>query len=123
MTLMHTTAWPSLWRGVRPLILGLHERKPPRFILGGGTGSGVRRAKVDERGLEDRYLAGDGSLEDLPIKLAEAKALAVSADASGRLLHRRRSDADARRQDLPQVSRFGRRGANVGCAVRARRIA
>jgi septum formation protein len=35
--------------------------------------------KVDERALEDRYLAEGGALEDVAIELARAKALAVSA--------------------------------------------
>jgi septum formation protein len=76
---MRTTVWPSLWRGVGPLILASTSETRRALLSAAGLEAETVAPKVDERGLEDRHLADDGSLEDLPVKLAEAKALAVSA--------------------------------------------
>ncbi|HEY6735549.1 MAG TPA: Maf family protein, partial [Roseiarcus sp.] len=75
---MQTTAWPPLWRGAGPLILASTSESRRALFSAAGLEAESIAPKVDERGLEDGYLAGDGSLEDLPMKLAEAKALAVS---------------------------------------------
>ena len=113
----------ALWRGAGPLVLASKSASRRALSVGGGSGRGVRRAEVDERALEDRYLAGGGSLEILALELAQAKALAVSAmrpDAycigadqtltlEGRILHKSRDLAEG--------------GANAGGARRARRIA
>src|ERR1700722_20845334 len=76
---MQTSAWPPLWRGTGPLILAPTSESRRALFSAAGLEAESIAPKVDERGLEDGYLAGDGSLEDLPMKLAEAKALAVSA--------------------------------------------
>jgi septum formation protein len=76
---MRATALPPLWRGAGPLILASTSESRRALLTAAGLKVETVAPKVDERAVEDRYLAGDGSLEDLPMKLSEAKALAVSA--------------------------------------------
>ena len=66
---------------------------------------------VDERAIEDRYLAGGGSLESVASELAQAKAVAVSAERphaycigadqtltlEGKILHKSRDLAEGAR--------------------------
>ena len=88
--------------------------------------------EVDERALEDGYLAGGGSLESVAIELARAKALAVSAkrpDAycigadqtltlEGRILHKSRDLAQAA-QTLAALSGKTHRLTSAFCVARA----
>ena len=88
-------------------------------------------AEVDERALEDRYLVGGGSLENVAIELAEAKALAVSAkrpDAycigadqtltvEGRILHKSRDLAEAAKT-LASLSGKTHRLTSASCVAR-----
>ena len=129
---MQTTAWPPLWRGAGPLILASTSESRRALLSAAGLEAESVAPKVDERGLEDRYLAGDGSLEDLPIKLAEAKALAVSAmrpDAycigadqtltlEGRIFHKSRDLAEGA-QTLAALSGKTHRLTSAFCVARA----
>ena len=88
--------------------------------------------EVDERALEDRYLARGGSLEDVAVELAQAKALAVSAkrpDAycigadqtltlEGRILHKSGDLAEAA-QTLAALSGKTHRLTSAFCVARA----
>ena len=62
-----TTAWPPLWLGPGPLILASTSESRRALLSAAGLEAASVAPKVDERSLEDRYLAGDGSLEDLPM--------------------------------------------------------
>jgi septum formation protein len=70
---------PSVWRAAQPLILASESPSRRALLSAVGLDAEVIAAAVDERALEDRHLAGGGSLESLAIELARAKALAVSA--------------------------------------------
>ena len=74
------TTLPPLWRGDGPLILASKSQSRQALLLAAGLGAKSVAAEIDERALEDRYLAAGGSLEDLAAELAQAKALAVSAN-------------------------------------------
>ena len=60
--MMQTTAWPPLWRGAGPLILASTSESRRALFSAAGLEAESVAPKVDERGLEDRYLAGAGSL-------------------------------------------------------------
>ena len=109
------TSLPPLWRGAGPLVLASRSESRRALLSAAGLDAESVAPEVDERALEDGYLAGGGSLENVAIELARAKALAVSAkrpDAycigadqtltlEGRILHKSRdlarSGANARR--------------------------
>src|ERR1700722_18771804 len=74
------TTLPPLWRGDGPLILASKSQSRQALLLAAGLGAESVAAEIDERALEDRYLSAGGSLEDLAAQLAQAKALAVSAN-------------------------------------------
>ena len=88
--------------------------------------------EVDERALEDRYFAGGGSIENVAVELARAKALAVSAkrpDAycigadqtltlEGRILHKAK-DLDEAAQTLAALSGKTHRLTSAFCVARA----
>jgi septum formation protein len=76
---MQPAALPSLWRGAGPLVLGSRSESRLALLSAAGLDAESIAPKVDERALEDRYLAEGGALEDVAIELARAKALAVSA--------------------------------------------
>src|ERR1700728_2920690 len=132
---MQTTAWSPLWRGARPLILASASESRRALFLAAGLEAESVAPKVDERAVEDRYLAGDRSLEDLPMKLAEAKALAVSAmrpDAycigadqtltlEGRIFHKSRDFAEGART-LAALSGKTHRLTSAFCVARAGQV-
>ncbi len=88
--------------------------------------------KVDERALEDRYLARGGSLENVASELAQAKALAVSAERpdaycigadqtltlEGKILHKSRDLAEGART-LAALSGKTHRLTSAFCVARA----
>jgi septum formation protein len=76
---MQPAALPSLWRGAGPLVLGSRSESRLALLSAAGLDAESIAPKVDERALEDRYVAEGGALEDVAIELARAKALAVSA--------------------------------------------
>ena len=82
--------------GAAPLVLASRSESRRALLSAAGLEAEFIAPDVDERAVEEGYLARGGSLEDVALELAEAKALAA-AQAAGRLLHRRRSDAYARR--------------------------
>jgi septum formation protein len=130
--MVHATARPPLWRGSGPLILASASESRRSLFSAAGLEAESVAPNVDERAVEDRYLAGDGSLEDLPIKLAEAKALAVSAmrpDAycigadqtltlEGRIFHKSHDLAEGA-QTLAALSGKTHRLASAFCVARA----
>jgi septum formation protein len=132
VTIVQTTAWPSLWRGAGPLILASTSTSRRALLSAAGLEAESVAPKVDERGLEDHHLAGDGSLEDLPLRLAEAKALAVSVmrpDAycigadqiltlEGRIFHKSRDLAEGAKT-LTALSGKTHRLTSAFCVARA----
>jgi len=126
------TPLPPLWRGAGPLVLASRSESRRALLSAAGLDAGCVAPEVDERALEDGYLAGGGSLESVAIELARAKALAVSAkrpDAycigadqtltlEGRILHKSRDLAQAA-QTLAALSGKTHRLTSAFCVARA----
>ncbi len=71
---------PPLWRGDGPLVLASRSESRRALLLAAGLDAECVAPEVDERPVEDRYLASGGSLGNVASELAQAKALAVSAE-------------------------------------------
>jgi septum formation protein len=98
------TPLPPLWRGDGPLVLASRSESRRALLSAAGLDAESVAPEVDERAVEDRYLAAGGSLEGVAAELARSKALAVSAKRSdaycigadqtltleGRILHKSR---------------------------------
>ncbi len=126
------TPLPPLWRGAGSLVLASRSESRRALLSAAGLDAGCVAPEVDERALEDGYLAGGGSLESVAIELARAKALAVSAkrpDAycigadqtltlEGRILHKSRDLAQAA-QTLAALSGKTHRLTSAFCVARA----
>jgi len=98
-----------LWRGEGPLVLASKSESRRALLAAAGLEAQSVAPEVDERALEDRYLAGGGSVEGVAVELARAKALVVStkrleaycigADQTltleGRILHKAKDLAEA----------------------------
>lgn len=105
------SAPPPLWRSAHPLVLASRSESRRALLSAAGLGAEFAAPKVDERALEDRYLAEGGSLEGVAAALARAKALAASAGRpeaycigadqtltlEGRILHKSRDLSEAAR--------------------------
>ena len=129
---MPVTALPPLWRGAGPLVLASKSESRRALLSAAGLEAEFVAPHVDERAVEDRYLAGRGSLESLALELAQAKALAVSAarpDAycigadqtlilEGRIFHKSRDFAEAE-QTLAALSGRTHRLTSAFCVARA----
>jgi septum formation protein len=125
-------ALPSLWRGAGPLVLASRSESRRALLSAAGLDAESIAPEVDERALEDRYLAQGGALEDVVIELARAKALAVSAkrpDAycigadqtltlDGRIFHKS-CDLDEGRQTLAALSGKTHRLTSAFCVALA----
>jgi septum formation protein len=97
-----------------------------------GLDAEVVAPDVDERAVEDRYLAVGGSLENVASELAQAKALAVSAERpraycigadqtltlEGKILHKSRDLIEAART-LAELSGKTHRLISAFCVARA----
>ncbi len=68
-----------LWSGADPLVLASKSESRRALLIAAGLVATVVAVEIDERALEDRYLADGGSIESLARELARAKALAASA--------------------------------------------
>jgi septum formation protein len=123
---------PPLWRGAGPLVLGSGSATRKALLLAAGLDVEFAAPDVDERAIEDRYLAGGGSLESLASELAQAKAVAVSderphaycigADQTltleGKILHKSRDLAEGA-QVLAGLSGKTHRLTSAFCVARA----
>jgi septum formation protein len=76
---MQPAALPSLWRGAGPLVLASRSESRRALLSAAGLDAESIAPEVDERALEDLYLAEGGAIEDVAVELARTKALAVSA--------------------------------------------
>ena len=76
------TPLPPLWRGAGPLVLASRSESRRALLSAAGLDAEFVAPEIDERALEDRYLARGGSLERVALELARAKAIAVSAARS-----------------------------------------
>ena len=126
-----TPAPPPLWRGHGPLILASGSESRRALLSAAGLDAESVAPEVDERALEDRYLAGGGSIEGVAVELARAKALAVSAkrpDAycigadqtltlEGRILHKAK-DLHEAAQTLAALSGKTHRLTSAFCVAR-----
>jgi septum formation protein len=125
---------PPLWRGAGPLVLASRSESRRALLSAAGLDAESVAPEVDERALEDRYLAAGESLEGVALELARAKALAVSAkrpDAycigadqtltfEGRILHKSRDLAEAAKT-LALLSGKRHRLTSAFCVARAGR--
>jgi septum formation protein len=125
---------PPLWRGDGPLVLGSGSASRKALLLAAGLDAEVVAPVVDERAIEDRYLAGGGLLENVASELAQAKALAVSAERphaycigadqtltlEGKILHKSRDLAEGA-QVLAELSGKTHRLTSAFCVARAGR--
>lgn len=123
-----------LWRGPGPLVLGSGSVSRRALLSAAGLETEFVAPAVDERALEDRYLAHGGLLENVASELAQAKALAVSAERpnaycigadqtlalEGRILHKSRDLAEAA-QTLAALSGKAHRLTSAFCVARAGR--
>ena len=121
-----------LWRGAGPLVLGSGSASRRALLLAAGLDAEFVAPQVDERAIEDRYLAGGGPLESLALELAQAKALAVSAERpqaycigadqtltlEGKILHKSRDLAEGA-QTLAALSGKTHRLTSAFCVARA----
>jgi septum formation protein len=129
---MPVTTLPPLWRGAGPLVLASRSESRRALLSAAGLEAEFVASDVDERAVEDQYLAGGGSIESLALELAQAKALAVSAarpDAycigadqtlthQGRILHKSSDFAEAA-QSLAALAGKTHRLTSAFCVARA----
>jgi septum formation protein len=79
MSEAETPQGPSVWSDAAPLLLASKSASRRALLAASGLAVETIAVDVDERALEDRYLAGAGSVEGLSSELARAKAMAASA--------------------------------------------
>ena len=72
----------SLWIGPAALVLASKSASRRLVLASAGIEAEIEPAAVDERRIEDEYLAAGGAPSQLAVQLARAKALEVSARRS-----------------------------------------
>jgi septum formation protein len=126
------TALPPIWRGAAPVILVSRSESRRALLSVAGLEAEFIASDVDERAIEDGYLARGGSVEEVALELAQAKALAASADRpdaycigadqtltlEDRILHKSRDFAEAA-QTLALLSGKTHRLTSAFCVARA----
>jgi septum formation protein len=129
---MDATPLPRLWRAAEPLILASRSESRRALLSAAGLVAELFSSDVDERTVEDRYLAAGGSIESVALELAQAKALAVSArrpeaycigadqtlTLDGRIFHKS-SDFIEAAQTLAALSGKTHRLTSAFCVARA----
>ena len=125
---------PPIWRGAGPLILASRSESRRALLSAAALEAEFIFSDVDERAVEDGYLARGGSVENVALELAQAKALAASADrpdaycigadqtlmVEGRILHKSRDLPEAART-LAALSGKTHRLTSAFCVARAGR--
>ena len=125
---------PPIWRGAASLVLASRSESRRALLSAAGLDAECVAPDLDERAVEDGYLASGGSLEDVALDLAQAKALAVSAERpdaycigadqtltlEGRILHKSRDLPEAA-QTLALLSGKTHRLTSAFCVARAGR--
>ena len=128
------TTLPPIWRGTAPLVLASRSESRRVLLSAAGLEAEYIAPDVDERAVEDGYLARGGSVENVALELAQAKALAASADRpdaycigadqtltlEGRILHKSRDLPEAA-QTLALLSGKTHRLTSAFCVARAGR--
>jgi septum formation protein len=123
---------PPLWRAAEPLVLASSSQSRRALLSASGLQAECVSPAIDERAVENRYLADGGPLENLALELARAKALAVSAtrpDAycigadqtltlDGRVFHKSADFVEAA-QTLAALSGKTHRLTSAFCVARA----
>ena len=126
------TTPPLIWRGAAPLVLASRSESRRALLSAAGLDAECVAPDLDERAVEDGYLASGGSLEDVALELAQAKALAVSAERpdaycigadqtltlEGRIFHKSRDLAEGA-QTLALLSGKTHRLTSAFCVARA----
>jgi septum formation protein len=126
------TALAPLWRGAHPLVLASRSESRRALLSAAGLAAEFVAPRVDERSLEDRYLESGGSLEGVAAALAQAKALAASAERpeaycigadqtltlEGRIFHKAKDLAEAA-QTLMALAGRTHRLTSAFCVARA----
>jgi septum formation protein len=107
----------SLWIGPAALVLASKSASRRLLLASAGIDAEIEPAAVDERRIEDEFLAAGGAPAQLAVQLARAKALEVSARRSpawclgadqtltldGQLLHKP-ADMEGAAQSLRQLA-------------------
>jgi nucleoside triphosphate pyrophosphatase len=128
------TTLPPIWRGADPFVLASRSESRRALLSAAGLEAEYIAPDVDERAVEDGYLARGGSVENVALELAQAKALAASADRpdaycigadqtltlEGRILHKSRDLPEAART-LAALSGKTHRLTSAFCVARAGR--
>ncbi len=123
---------PPLWRAAEPLVLASSSQSRRALLSASGLQAECVSPAIEERAVENRYLADGGPLENLALELARAKALAVSAtrpDAycigadqtltlDGRVFHKSADFVEAA-QTLAALSGKTHRLTSAFCVARA----
>ena len=123
---------PPIWRGADPLVLASRSESRRALLSAAGLEAEYIAPDVDERAVEDGYLARGGSVENVALELAQAKALAASADRpdaycigadqtltlEGRIFHKSRDLAEGA-QTLAALSGKTHRLTSAFCVARA----
>jgi nucleoside triphosphate pyrophosphatase len=105
----HISSPPTVWAGENPLVLASRSSSRRALLSAAGIAAEVVSPDIDERLIEERYLAEGGSIDGVALHLAQAKAVGASllrgqafclgADQTltvgGRLLHKARDLAEA----------------------------
>ncbi len=126
------TAPPPIWRGAASLVLASRSESRRALLSAAGLDAECVAPDLDERAVEDGYLACGGPLEDVALELAQAKALAVSAERpdsycigadqtltlEGRIFHKSRDLAEGA-QTLALLSGKTHRLTSAFCVARA----
>ena len=124
-----------LWMGADPLVLASNSASRRGLLTAAGLVVKIVAVDIDERELEDRFLAQGGSIESLAAELAQAKALAASAlrpeayclgadqtlTLEDRLLHKPRDLAEAA-HSLAELAGRTHRLTSAFCIARSGRI-
>jgi septum formation protein len=132
---MDATLLPRLWRADAPLVLASRSESRRALLSAAGLEAESVSPEIDERAVENRYLADGGSLESVALELARAKALAVStmrrdaycigADQTltldGRIFHKSSDMAEAA-QALAALSGKTHRLTSAFCVARAGQV-
>jgi septum formation protein len=105
----HFPSPPTVWAGEDPLILASRSSSRRALLNAAGIGAEVVSPDIDERRVEERYLAEGGSIDGVALRLAQVKAVSASLSCGQafclgadqtltlgeRLLHKPRDHAEA----------------------------
>jgi septum formation protein len=74
----HFPSPPTIWAGEDPLILASRSSSRRALLSAAGIAAEVVSPDIDERPVEERYLAEGGSIDGVALHLAQVKAVSAS---------------------------------------------